>query len=889
VTIQPGKRLGPYEITTPLGAGGMGEVWRGRDTRLERDVAIKILPPGFASNEQFRARFDREAKTISSLNHPNICTLFDVGHEDETHFLVMELIDGEALADRLTKGALPLDQVLKYGAQIADALDRAHKQGIVHRDLKPGNVMLTKSGAKLLDFGLAHISDAAPVKGLTEVATEARPLTTEGTILGTFQYMAPEQLEGLEPDARTDIFALGALLYEMATGQRAFGGATKASLIVAIVSTQPEPISSVMHVTPPALDHIVRKCLEKDPEDRWQSAHDVASELRWIGEAGSQAGVAQSVTIRRKTREKLAWGLAALLAVLCALLSVAYVSRAPEPPRTFRSTIAPPDGTALVPYDEFGLALSPDGRQLAFVAADEDAKRRIWLRDLSSMAAKAIPETDGAWYPFWSPDGQYLGFFADGELRSIDLRGGAPRRLADAPTGRGGSWGKDDVILYAPNITSPIHMVSANGGEAKPVTTYDAKKHTTHRWPVFLPDGRHFLFLVRLRQEGRREMGQLRLASIDEEGDRVLIDDSTNALYVEPGYLIHGRGGNLYASRFDAKALELSGDPVPIAPEKLSYWEPKNFVPFAASDDGTLVYLPEFSRKTELVWYARDGRRLDSLGDASYYLTPRMSPDGKKVAYMAGETSGGLKDVWIRDLELDRAVRITDQSGFYFAPSWSPDSERLVFVCQPAGVPQLCMKSLRDGGPASLLYESPNWKSSTSWLPDGSGLLVQEQSPETDEDILLISIDEPSKAKVVLSTPFTELAPEASPDGRWMVYEANSTGRFEVYVRSLDGGSDQWRISTDGGLAGRWASGGREIIYVSLDGRVMAVPTQLSPQFRPGTPTELFALPEPPEPYTPLFEDVTPDGKRLLLNIPTESRSTLAFHLITNWPSLVSN
>jgi Tol biopolymer transport system component len=866
----------------------MGEVWKGRDTRLERDVAVKILPPGFASNEQFRARFDREAKTISSLSHPNICTLFDVGHEDEVHFLVMELIDGEALADRLEKGGLPLDQVLKYGAQIADALDRAHKQGIVHRDLKPGNVMLTRSGAKLLDFGLAHISDAAPVKGLTEMPTEARPLTTEGTVLGTFQYMAPEQLEGVEADPRTDIFALGALLYEMATGQRAFGGDTKASLIAAIVSSQPEPISSVTHVTPPALDHIVRKCLEKDPDDRWQSAHDVASELRWIGEAGSQAGVAHSVTVRRKAREKLAWGLAGVLAVACALLAFAHVARAPQPLRTFRSTIAAPEGTALVPFDEFGLALSPDGRRLAFVAADEDGKKRIWLRDLSSMVATPIAETDGAWYPFWSPDGQHLGFFADGELRTIDLRGGAPRRLADAPTGRGGSWGRDDVILYAPSITSPIHMVSADGGDSKAVTNYDSEKHTTHRWPAFLPDGRHFLFLVRLRQAGRREVGQLRLGSIDEEGDRVLIEDSTNAAYVEPGYLIYGRGANLYAVRFDADALEPSGDPVPIAPEKLSYWEAKNFVPFAASDDGTLVYLPEFSRTTQLVWYARDGRRLDSLGDASYYLTPRISPDGKKVAYAAGETSSGLNDVWIRDLEYDRAVRITDQSGVYQGMSWAPDSDRLVFVCQPKGVPDLCIKSLRDGSPATVLYETPNWKELSSWLPDGSALLVAEQMPETNEDILLVPIDEPSKATVALSTPFTEKAPAVSPDGRWMVYEANSTGRFEVYVRSVDGGSGQWRISTNGGLGGRWASGGREILYVSLGGKVMAVPTQLSPRFRPGTPTELFALPEPPELYSPLLEDVTPDGKRLLLNLPTESRSSLAFHLITNWPSLVS-
>jgi Tol biopolymer transport system component len=866
----------------------MGEVWKGRDTRLERDVAIKILPPGFAANEQFRARFDREAKTISSLNHPNICTLFDVGHEGDTHFLVMELIDGESLADRLKKGALPLDQVLRYGAQVADALERAHRQGVVHRDLKPGNVMITKTGAKLLDFGLAHVSSESSPINLTEMPTAAKPLTAEGTILGTFQYMAPEQLEGLEADARTDIFALGALLYEMATGQRAFKGDSKTSLIASIVSSQPEPISSITKVTPPALDHIVRKCLEKDPDDRWQSAHDIAGELRWISEAGSQAGVAQSVTVRRKTRERVAWGVAALLAVLCAALAIGYASRAPEPERTFRATLTPPPGNALTPFDEFGLALSPDGAQLAFVAVDENAKRGIWLRDLASMDARFVPETDGAWYPFWSPDGQYLGFFADGELRSIDLRGGAPRRLADAPTGRGGSWSRDGQILFAPNITSPIHVVSANGGEAKPVTTYDAEQHTTHRWPVFLPDGKSFIFLVRLRQQGRTEVGQLRVASIEEPGDRVLINDSTNALYVEPGYLIYGRGSNLYAQSFDAESMELEGEPAPIAKEKLSYWEAKNLVPFTASDDGTLVYLPEFARKSELVWYGRDGRRLEALGPPGFYGWPAISPDGSKVAYTASDMWNGPLDMWIRDLEYDRAVRITEQSGVYLSPSWSPNGDYLAYVCQPKGVQDLCLKSLRDGSAGSVFYESPNWKTTSSWLPDSSAFIISEQMPDTNEDLLLVPMDDPSKAKSILATPFIDDAPAVSPDGRWLAYISNSTGRFEVYVRATEGGSDQWQISTDGGYLARWTKGGRELIYVAQDGRIMSVATQLSPRFRPGTATELFRLPEPPERYTTIFEDVNADGSRLLLNLPTESRSTLAFHVIRNWTGLLS-
>src|SRR5262245_11403851 len=476
MTHTAGTRLGPYELLSPLGAGGMGEVWRGKDTRLDRSVAVKILPAGFAGDEERRIRFEREAKTISSLSHPHICTLFDVGREGEAQFLVMELLEGESLADRLQKGPLPLEQVARFGAQVAEALDAAHKQGIVHRDLKPGNVVLTKSGAKLLDFGLAR--PGAGIGGLsdsTEMPTQAKPLTNAGTLLGTFQYMAPEQLEGAEADARTDIFALGALLYEMATGRRAFQGSSRTSLIAAIVSSQPAPISTVTPMTPAALDHVVRRCLEKDPDDRWQSARDVAASLHWIGESGSQAGIAAPLAPRRKIREKLAWGVAALMSLVAVVTAVAYVSRPAPSRRPFRATIEPPPGHALIPFDQFGLSLSPDGKTLAFVCAAGDGRRQIWLRSLSEMAARPVPETDGGWYPFWSPDGQSLGFFADGKLKAIDLRGGSPRTLAEAPSGRGGSWGRNGTVLFAPNISSPILRVSSQGGKTEPVTTYDSK------------------------------------------------------------------------------------------------------------------------------------------------------------------------------------------------------------------------------------------------------------------------------------------------------------------------------------------------------------------------------------------------------------------------------
>jgi eukaryotic-like serine/threonine-protein kinase len=889
MTITPGSRLGPYEITAPLGAGGMGEVWRGRDTRLDRDVAIKILPAGLAHNEEFLARFEREARVISSLNHPNICTLFDIGHDGDTRYLVMELIEGESLAERIEKGPFPPDQVLRYGAQIADALDRAHRQGIIHRDLKPGNVMLTKTGAKLLDFGLARpAAEAAPVQGMTGLLTEARPLTEQGTILGTFQYMAPEQLEGQDADARTDIFGLGALLYEMATGKPAFQGSSRTSLIAAIVSSHPPPIASVVPMTPPALDRVIRKCLEKDADDRWQSAHDVASELRWLSEAGSQVGVAAAVTIRRRTRERLAWGLVLALAVAATALAVGFVRRAPVPAPAFRATIMPPPETALIPFDQLGLALSRDGRQLAFVANNADGSRQIWVRDLGEITARAIPETHGAAYPFWSPDDQYLGFFADGKLKKVDLRGGSPQVLADAPTGRGGSWGAADVILFSPNIRSGILIVPAGGGTPKAVTKFDEKTETTNRWPLFLPDGRHFLYVSRVpRPNGGQDAGRLMLASLDSPETTPLIDDATNAAYVAPGYLIYGRAANLYAWRFDAAKRKLIGQPAPVSEQKLSYWEPKNFVPFAAADNGTIVYLPDASRQSTLEWYARDGRPLSTFGKAGFYSTPRVSPDGKKVAFTQTEAGAQEGDMWIADLEYDRRFRFTQKSGAYFAPEWSHDSSRIAFVCSPKAVQDLCIKSLVDGGDTKLLYASPSWKTTGSFMPGDTTILFSEQDPKTNEDIKLLPLEGDREPKVFLRTPFVETNPEATRDGRWIAYTSNETGRGEIYVRAASGAYQQWQLSVAGGDVPRWRADGKELFYLAPDGNVMSVAIDTTPVFRPGTPKSLFKLPRMPDRDTPIFEDITPDGQRVLLNVPVSERTSVGFHAILNWTSLL--
>ncbi|MCM2317460.1 MAG: serine/threonine-protein kinase, partial [Thermoanaerobaculia bacterium] len=450
MTLTAGTRLGPYEIVSPLGAGGMGEVWRAKDTRLERDVAIKILPGDFATNVQLKARFEREAKTISQMNHPNVCTLFDVGHDEGIDYLVMELIEGESLADRLLKGPLPIELVLRHGTEIASALDAAHKQGIVHRDLKPGNVMLTKAGAKLLDFGLAKsgplMSATSSVSQLADGPTVHKPLTEQGTILGTFQYMAPEQLVGQEADPRTDIFAFGAVLYEMATGQRAFVGKNKTSLVAAIVSGTPPPVSQVAPLTPPALDHVIKKCLEKDPDDRWQSIHDVADQLRWISEAGSRAGEPAPLLAKRKTKLRVAWALhaATALVAVAATLGVIYATKAP--PRVLRATLLPPDKLVFEPTNG-AMALSPDGKRLVFPARDSSGKTTLWVRSLDALTAQPLAGTDGGHSPFWSPDSRFIGFFSNGKLRKIDASGGPPQVLCDARNGRGGSWSRSGVIL----------------------------------------------------------------------------------------------------------------------------------------------------------------------------------------------------------------------------------------------------------------------------------------------------------------------------------------------------------------------------------------------------------------------------------------------------------
>src|SRR5262245_1264017 len=616
MTLATGDHLGPYEIVSRVGVGGMGEVWRARDSRLDRSVAIKILPAEYAHDARVRLRFEREAKAISQLNHPHICTLHDFGSDRGIDYLVMELLDGESLADRIGRGPLPLGDVLRYGAQIAEALDRAHRAGIIHRDLKPANVMLTRSGVKLLDFGLAK---ASALEVGTDGVTQQKPLTAEGTIVGTFQYMAPEQLEGTDADARTDLWALGAVLYEMATGQRAFKGLSKTSLIAAIVSAEPQAITELQPLTPPALEHLIAKCLSKQPDDRWQSAHDVAEELRWIGEAGSRAGVAP--TPRRTLRTT--WILAG--ALLVAVGALGWLALRPRPRPDVLEVSIVPNGNSGLDYRSFPPALSPDGKLLVISARDAKGKRMLWLRSMASGTMQPLAGTENGYSPFWSPDGRFFGFGdgGSGQLKKYSVSGGEIGVLAEKTLG-GWSWNRDGVILFGVDSPQAIRRIAATGGDTALVMSPSTVDAELIGWPRFLPDGNHFLFLALGDALARRHQAGLWLGTLDHsEPPHFLTAASSNAMYVEPGYLLYAREDVLYAQPFDARKLRLSSsNTLAIGPVQTREWSAL----FAATDSGLLLYQPPLPPpQTQLVLKDRKGETVRSVGAPGLHWAPRVS------------------------------------------------------------------------------------------------------------------------------------------------------------------------------------------------------------------------------------------------------------------------
>ncbi len=882
MTIAAGTKLGPYEILSPLGAGGMGEVYKARDTRLERIVAVKVLPQHLSASPEVRQRFEREAKTISQLSHPHICALYDVGHQDGTDYLVMELLEGDTLSERLAKGALPLEQALRYGIEIADALDKAHRQGIVHRDLKPGNVMLTKSGVKLLDFGLAKaMAPAAPQTSLTSMPTR-QGLTQEGTILGTFQYMAPEQLEGKDADARTDIFALGAVLYEMATGKKAFSASSQASLITSIMSAEPPSVSSLQPTSPAAFDRVVKKCLAKDPEDRWQNARDLMSELQWIAQ-GSQAGAVSPTPARRKNRERLALGLAAagLLAALAGFVAAARSSsRAAALSRPMRSSIVLPEMTALR-----GIALSPDGRRLAYVARDSSGRNLLWIRALDSLSMQALPGTENPSFPFWSPDSRLLGFFADGKLKKIDASGGPAQTLCDAPINRGGAWNREGVIVFSPVSDGPLYRVSASGGPPAQLTRFDpARGETSHRWPFFLPDGRRFLYVV-ASFGGRKEKTGIYVGSLDSNEETFLASANSRVAYAPPGYLLFARERTLLAQPFDAKKARTLGDPVPLA-EQIQYF-PQNYnTLFSVSESGVLLYQPRSAAGVgQLVWLDRGGAPVGSLGAPADQANPRISPDGRRVTVGINDPQTGNNDVWIYESSGGIPTRLTSDPGFDIGAIWSPDGDRVGFMSIRSGHSDLYQKSSSGSGSEQVVYASDRSKYPTDWSPDGRSILYRGFDSDSNFELWTVPVAGDPKPIPFLKAAFGVDQGQFSPDGRWVAYASNESGRWEIYVTSFPEPGGNWKVSSSGGSEPRWRRDGRELYYLAPDGKLMSVDVTAGPTFVAGTARPLFQTRRREHiASADLFSyDVSADGQRFLVNTDVGEVASIPLTIVLNW------
>jgi Tol biopolymer transport system component/predicted Ser/Thr protein kinase len=858
----------------------MGEVYKARDTRLERTVAVKVLAAHLSTSEETRQRFEREAKTISQFSHPHICALHDVGREGDTDYLVMEYLEGESLADRLGKGPLPTEQVLRYGIEIADALDKAHRQGIVHRDLKPGNVMLTKSGVKLLDFGLAKpltTAGARPVSGASVLATEAQvsqPLTERGTILGTFQYMAPEQLEGGEADGRSDIFAFGAVLYEMATGKKAFSGKSQASLIGSILRDDPPSISEAAPMVPPALNRVVKTCLAKDPEDRFQTAHDAKLQLEWIAEGGSQAGLPAPLVARRKNREKLAWAVAAVGILAAAVATFGYVRRAPSPPLMARFDIAPPEDLTSIDTPR----VSPDGRLIAFNATDSAGKTRIWVRPLNALSARALEGTDGTTRPFWSPDSKFLAFFAEGKLKKVDIAGGPPTKICDAPSGADGSWSSEGVILFDGVTGDPIQRVSAAGGtpvvEVKPDPS---RKEAQVAWPAFLPDGKHFLYTA---MGQKPEDSLFRIGSLGSSESRPVAPAQTLITYAPPGYLLFVRDKTLVAQRFDLKSLKTSGEPAPIA-EKIGT-DSVGLARFSVSLNGVLAYRSGDSG-TRLLWLDRGGKELEMAGGIGDYGNPALSRQGDRLVFNASDARTGKLDVWVRDLARGVNSRFTfGEAGLNFAPMWSPDGSQIVFTSETGDTSSLIVKPSTGQGEEKVLLKSNEGRVIASdWSRDGK-LLAYSLRTKGGWDALVLPASGDGKPIPIARTPFNEIWPAFSPDGRFVVYQSNESGRPEIYVQTFPNASGKWQVSTAGGADPSWRSDGKEIFYRAPDQKLMEVDVQTGETFQAGIPRSLFLARIPPGASRNRYV-ASADGQRFLFVAPLGRESMTPTTVVLNW------
>jgi serine/threonine protein kinase len=881
--LTTGTRLGPYEIIAPLGAGGMGEVYRARDGRLQRDVALKVLPELLAADAERLARFEREAQLLASLSHPNIAIIHGVEDSSGVRALVLELVEGPTLEDRVRQGPVPLEDALRIAQQLVDALDAAHANGIVHRDLKPSNIKLRPDGTvKVLDFGLAKVLEPVSVpSAVAEAPTITSPAATrQGMILGTAAYMSPEQARGQTVDRRADIWAFGCVLYEMLTGRRAFAAQEVSDTLAFVIMKEPD-WTSLPAITPAPIQRLLRRSLQKDSRRRLA---DIADARLEIEDAQSGAPAASLETAKpRPHRERLAWISAVTTLALVALAAMAWALRpVPQLPEMRVDITAPPTN------DPVSLAISPDGQKIVFVAASE-GRSRLWVRSLNAVSARPLPGTDNARLPFWSPDNRSLGFSAEAQLKVIDLESGSVRALANAPVFLGGTWSANGDVLFVADANTPVSRISASGGEPTVVTRLEPG-HLSHIFPHFLPDGRRFLYYI----AGAPEVRGVHIGSVGEEKSRRLLDAESAAMYAPSGHLFFLRQGTAFAQSFDPVRLETTGNPVPVAEEIARMPFAAALIPaLSVSAAGPVVYRsgPPLRTRFQFAWFDRSGKEIRKLGESvNVALNPSMSPDEHRVATFRDD--GRNFDIWMLDTGGGAFNRFTFDPGVDFAAVWSPDGSRLAISSNRKGVYDLYEKSATGAGTEELLLATEQNKTATDWSPDGQLLLYRSFDPKGAFDIWALPLKERTPFPVV-RTSADERNAQFSPDGKWIAYQSNESGRFEIWVQPFSrpgtGRSGKWQISTAGGAHVRWRRDGRELFYVAPDGLLMAVPIRIAPDgkaIETGAPQPLFSAPSldfaRQGTILPAYM-VSRDGQRFLINTVPVQTIASPMTLILNW------
>jgi serine/threonine protein kinase len=906
-----GQTISQYTILEKLGEGGMGVVYKARDTKLDRDVALKFLPAHLAASEQDKARFVQEAKAAAALNHPNVCSIIDIqehdapGGEGKQMFIVMEFVDGMTLRQKMESaggGGQPyqLKQAVEMGIQIADGLATAHEKGIVHRDIKPENIMVRKDGiCQIMDFGLAKLRSAS---------SQINRLTKQGSTVGTAGYMSPEQIQGLEADHRSDIFSLGILLFELFTGQLPFKGVHETALAYEIVNVDAPPMSSVNPEIDPVLDAVIIECLEKDPNERTQSARQVSVDLKRYRRESSRQRASRVTAARpaitasqtawtgksaegdRRSGSRLPWIVASALGVALAVLSIVQF-RTSQPKSLVTADISSPAGMNFYLYGNMAgpAALSPDGTQLAFVAADSNGIRHLYLRSLADPVARRLSGTAGALHPFWAPDNEKLGFFSEGKLKKMDASGGVPVVICDASFPRGAAWNAAGDIVFALTPNSPLSIVSSAGGVPRDISRFDTlRKENSHRWPSFLPDGEHFLYLARTTVGGTQgEGGFLCLASIDGTMNKVLAPAVSNALYAN-GHILYVRGTTLVAHAFDQGRMELTGEPKVLA-EGVCYDPSINRATFTASSNGILLYQTGTAQLgSQLIFRDRSGKFLESVTPVAEYYYPRLSPDDSRVSVYIWDYESHNADIWIFDIARGLRTRFTFNSAAELGSVWSPDGRTLAFNSNREGPLDLFQKSTSGSGAEDALLKNQKLKYPTDWSRDGRFICYTEyESISAPADISILPLDGDKQPIPFLHTEFDEGNGRFSPDGRWIAYASNESGRFEVYVRAVDGPGGKWQVSISGGDAPCWRKDGLEIYYFSSDNKVMAADVAVKAgsvevsHVRP-----LFEVPSIIQAPTTDFI-AAGDGKRFLMNVPIERQNQTPLRLVLNWDLLL--